>query len=281
MKNLKPYQLNSFDYFQLVCSRKQNTANDPNYLARLLILEPNIRVLYEAYDQSLEDNNLATIAAYGYSNQEHTDLKGLYDFKSKSMQHLRTILTTTPQGRVVKCQHCTINGTNSFDHFVPQSEFVEFMVHPLNLIPCCTECNGHKSNNWRDGSARKALNLYIDELPAFQYLFVEVEIGNHSMQTRFFLSNHNRIDADMFAMLEDHYESCELYRRFAEEADGIVSSFKDTIQVHRENNNLADTRQFVKQVLQREQVSFGFNYWQSVLKLELIDNDDFLIDFEY
>ena len=24
----------------------------------------------------------------------------------------------------------------------------EYAVHPLNLIPCCAECNGHKSDEW-------------------------------------------------------------------------------------------------------------------------------------
>ncbi|MCX2584276.1 hypothetical protein [Pedobacter sp. MR22-3] len=280
MKNLNPYQLNSFDYFQLVCSRKQNTVGNPNYLANLLSLEPNISILYDRYDQSFQNNDLAALAVHGFVGTDDSDLRALYQYKSKSLQELRTILTTTDHGRVVKCQHCTINGANSFDHFLPQSEFVEFMVHPLNLIPCCTECNGHKSNNWRNGQLRTALNLYLDQLPALQYLFVEFEIGNHTINTQFYLNNVNSINGNLFSMLEDHYDNLELYRRFAEEADGVVSSFKDTIEVHRGNNSLIETRQFIKQILQKEQAAFGFNYWQSIIKLELIDNDDFLIDFD-
>jgi hypothetical protein len=143
----------------------------------------------------------------------------------------------------------------------------------------CTECNGHKSNQWRSGGGRTALNLYLDNLPPLQYLFLDLEIGNRTLNTVFSLRNENGIDIKLFSMLEDHYNNLRLFKRFSEEADGVVSSFKNVIETHREDNTLAKTKEFITKVIEKEQISFGINYWQSILKLWLINNDDFLCEF--
>ncbi|TWR24798.1 HNH endonuclease [Mucilaginibacter pallidiroseus] len=276
MKNLRSYDEDSFAFYELVRSRKRDAA----LVARLTAMDANMRLLFDRYDQSFAANDLQSLNAHGYVNQDKADLGELYEYDSATLSKLKDRLTTTPSGRLVKCQYCTINSISTFDHFVPQGDFPEFIVHPKNLLCCCGDCNPRKGSRWRNAGQRTVLNLYLDTLPAVQYLFVTVDIGFTSMATAFYLENRNGVDARLFALLVDHYSKLNLYERFSDEADTVITTFRSVIEPYRENHTLQETRQFVLETIRKEQIAFGQNYWQSVLKLELINNDDFLIDYE-
>jgi hypothetical protein len=275
MKNLNPYNEDSFSFYKAVRSKKR----DDNLISRLTAIDADIKPLYDSYDEAFDTNSLQSLTAKGYEGQEKLDLEALYDYDSATLTKLRGHLTTTASGRLVKCQNCTINSISTFDHFVPQSEFPEFIVHPKNLLCCCGDCNPRKGAGWRRNGERTVLNLYLDQLPNVQYLFVNVDIGFLSIETEFYLNNQNGIDPSLFQLLTSHYQRLKLFKRFSDEADSVISTFKDTLEVYRENHTLQETQEFATKTIQREQLAFGFNYWQSILKLELINNDDFLDDY--
>lgn len=276
MKNLNAYDEDSFAFYESVRAKKRSAA----LVARLTTLDANLRLLFANYDQSFQRNNLQSLAAHGYRGQEKEDLGELYDYDSATLKKLKDKLTTTPSGRLVKCQYCTINSVSTFDHFVPQGEFPEFIVHPKNLLCCCGDCNPRKGTQWRNVGQRTLLNLYLDTLPAVQYLFVTVDISFNSMETEFFLDNRNGIDNGLFQLLTDHYTKLNLFKRFSDEVDTVISTFRDVIEPFRANHTLQETKDFVIETIRREQAAYGHNYWQSVLKLQLINDDDFLIDYE-
>jgi hypothetical protein len=276
MKNSKPFDGDAFAFYKRVCSKKR----DVGLLARLLIMDPAIRGLFDTYDQHFRNNTLELLTANGYLDPQNADLKELYDYDSAVLQKLKDHLTTTEHGRVIKCQHCAINDVNSFDHFVPQGEFAEFIVHPRNLLCCCADCNSRRNNVWRNGGRRTTLNLYLDLLPSVQYLFVTVDIGNTAIETSFFLDNRNGIDANLFALINDHYDRLNLFKRYSDGADTIISSLRNIMEPLRAVRNLALTRHVVLESVRKDQITFGTNYWQSVLKLELLNSDDFMIDYE-
>lgn len=277
MKNSRPYNGDAFRFYKSVCSSKQDAAMN----ARLLGMDANIRKLYAEYDRHFNANSLELLNANGYINQEKLDLGSLYDYKSAKIAALRDELTTTPTGRVMKCQNCTINDISTLDHMVPQGEFVEFNVHPRNLMCCCADCNPRRSNVWRRGGRRTTLNLYLDTLPEVQYLFVTVDVGNHAIETSFELINAgNLIDAELFALLLAHYQRLDLYRRFSAGADTVITSLKTTLEPLREFADLATARALALQFVAKERIAFGTNYWQSILKKELLNSDDFMVDFQ-
>ena len=127
----------------------------------------------------------------------------------------------------MKCQSCTINDGSTFDHIVPQGEFAEFIVHPKNLINQCGDCNPRKNASWRISGKRTTLNLYLDQLPDVQYLFVTADVGNLAIETNFYLENQHGIDPDLFELISKPYQRLDLFRRFSDAADSVISSLNN------------------------------------------------------
>jgi hypothetical protein len=277
MKNSKHFVGDAFAFYKKVCSKKQ----DAGLIARLLAMDPQIALVFAAYDQNFLTNSLEILNAHGYIDPEKADLKELYDYDSATLQQLKTLLTTSDTGRIIKCQNCTINDVNTYDHLVPQGDFSEFIVHPRNLLCCCGDCNSRKSSRWRNAAGqRTTLNLYLDNLPAIQYLFVTADIGNLAVETTYYLDNRNGIDAGLFSLIQNHYTRLNLFKRFSDGTDTVISSLKNILEPLRDFHDLAESKQIILQSIQKDQIAFGKNYWQSVLKLELLESDDFMIDYE-
>lgn len=276
MKNVNPYSGDAFSFYKTVCSKKQDAA----LVARLATMDNDIHELYKDYDQYFDANTLESLNASGYTGQPKIDLETLYDYSSSTFTSFRNQLTTTPTGRVVKCQSCTINNGSTFDHIVPQGEFAEFIVHPRNLIGQCGDCNPRKNALWRVAGKRTTLNLYLDQLPDIQYLFVTADVGNLAIETEFFVDNRHGINEELFELISNHYERLNLFNRFADDADSVITSLRNIMEPLKGYHDLAETKAIVLESVQKDQIAFGHNYWQSILKLELLNNDDFMIDYE-
>jgi hypothetical protein len=280
MKNVNPYTADAFTFHKQVCEIKRTLANDLTYKARLASLDANIQLLYNAYDGTFAANVLQTMNPHGYIDPQKADLHRLYKYNSAMLQKLKNEITTTTSGRKVQCQNCTMNEANSLDHLVPKEEFPEFSVNPKNLFPCCSKCNSYKGKNWRSEGVRTSLNLYIDQLPVEQYLFVNTKIGNNVIETEFYLNNPNGVNADLFALITSHYKELYLLKRFSESADDVITSFRAVLESARDKLSLANTRELARNFIAKERIAFGYNYWQSILKSSLIEDNDFLVNFE-
>ncbi|WP_345947706.1 hypothetical protein ABDD95_12690 [Mucilaginibacter sp. PAMB04274] len=276
MKNSNPYLGDAFAFYKKVCAKKQDAA----LKARLLAMDVNIQAFYQDYDQHFAGNVLEQMAPAGYVDLQRADLHELYDFKSAALKKLNADLSTTETGRVIKCQQCTINDVHTFDHIVPQGEFAEFVVHPKNLIGSCSDCNARKSHVWRNAGRRTSLNLYLDILPDVQYLYVRADVGNRSINTEYYLENRNGVDPALFALLEEHYRRLNLFQRFADGSDTVISSLRNILEPMHVLGDPALVRQIVEGSVSRDKKAFGHNYWQSVLKMALLDDEDFMIDFQ-
>lgn len=274
MKNIKPYTKGSIDFFDKVLHSKR----DKTYVSRVNVLRPNIVSQFNNYDSLFNSHTLIKTLPFGYSGQNKTDLEKLYGYKRKAFRELETELTTNSNSRRNNtCQNCTLEAINSFDHVLPQTEFIEFVVHPKNLFPSCTTCNSHKSKIWRKNGKILFLNLYIDILPQVQYLFVKISITGNLIEPTFYLQNIHHINLDFYELLKNHYTKLHLFRRFKEKSGNIIEELENSIKPYK-NSSLpkSDLVLLIKEKINLDQKSFGLNYWKSILELELINSKLFL-----
>ena len=280
MRKLKAYSKESFAFFQEVVSNKREKKDDPDYKRRLKSIENNIKKAYREYDEHFSLDNLTALGKTQYNPPHSHDLLSLYKYSSKKLQELELILTTDEfQRRNKTCQNCTIGEVGTFDHLVPKEEFTEFAVHPKNLFPCCSKCNSYKNEVWRDGDKRLFLNLYIDELPKVQYLFVRLEITPQSIATEFYLQNTNRVNSDTFQLIESHYSRLHLCKRFSENADDVIIRLSTAISETVPRLPIEEVKDVCINAAKRHMVLFGSNYWKSVLEIALLNNNDFMSRF--
>ncbi len=276
MLNLKHHAESALDFLDAVIKSKRNSPKDPDYKTRLQALEADIKTHFVAYDTLFAVDSLQALAPAGYNGKNKEDILELYSYHSAIMQKLKKGVTTLELKRVIStCQNCTIGEINSFDHAVPQSEFPEFVVHPKNLFPSCTRCNGHKSNIWRGHGNRVFLNLYLDQLPDLQYLFVAATVNPGDIDTTFTVSNPYGIDLPIYKKISFHYDKLQLCRRFSENTDKVITPLKHNISSSLEKLTIEEAVDVAIKTANRNRKAFGFNYWKSLLELELLSSPTF------
>ncbi len=277
MRNLEAYLDNSFEFYEDVVGTKRNTKRDSKYLERVSLLNKQISVLFKGYDTQFTSNNLVSITPYGYENQEKKDLLALYSYRNRILQSLVAKVSRITAERILKtCQSCTINEANTLDHILPKDYYAEFSVHPKNLIPSCSKCNGHKGTNWKSGNTNLFLNLYLDQLPSVDYLFVTTTIESNTVKAEFRVENINGIQSNLFELIRSHYTRLKLIERFSSNIDSVVEPLKNELEVFKGKIPISEFQNIVIERNRKNRTSFGQNYWKSVLEDELIMNDDFI-----
>lgn len=279
MKRVKKYQGDSFEFHQKVVNSKHRTKNDSTYKERINILENVIKRQFEEHDKLFDTDKLEFLSPAPLADDQKKDLITLYNYKTKPFQQLNDILTTGENGtRQPLCPFCTINNVNTFDHFIPKNTFAELSDHPINLIPCCSECNSKKSTNWKEGNSRKYINFYIDDLPSTQYLYANIIIADSTLNVKFEIRNEGNINNILFTRIKNHYTDLELCERFALNSDNIISELKNTLKVNQTYLLREQLKQIIIDTENKNREYYGFNYWRAILKIECCENDE-IFDF--
>lgn len=278
MKKIQHYSNDAFEFHKKVVSRKK-TSQEKTILESV---EKDIEGCYTVYNNQFRENSLYSLRPFDTNQQTKEALIELYQFKRKVFSDLFESLTTTIDNkRDMLCPNCTLTDCSQLDHYIPKSLFPEFSANPLNLIQCCSICNQKKLDRWLKGVHPIFLNLYIDDLPSVQYLFVDITMDNGIPRFRFYLQTSGTIDPILFNRIESHYQGLDLCERFAERADNVIS------EIHRDYIASKDAKvtplqfwEMQRSRAKQEQCVFGFNYWRAVLILECCNNPNFHRYFE-
>lgn len=277
MKNLNCFKGDCFTFHKEVLEKKYTSKLDPDYKERLIRLNDLIESRFNLYKEKFDKNLLEDIEPISLHTDSKNDLFKLYSFNSSLFTKLFKVLTTNDQNREEKnCQLCTIGEVSTFDHYLPKSDFAEYVVNPLNLTPSCSKCNEKKSVNWKTNSKRNYLNLYLDLLPDEQYLFVEID---SELNLNYKIVNSGSIQHDLFEIISSHYNKLELLKRFSENSYSIISELETEIKNYFKFLSLDTIKNIIKDSCGDIQKQRGFNYWKVVLKLELIESESFMNRF--
>lgn len=313
MRNLVPYKDNTFDFHKNVIRRKRNALTDPTFKTRVTSYNNVIENKFKEFENKFINDRLEDLVPVGYADQEKDTLHKLYKYKSKILKDLKDSLTKTVKDRKSsRCQNCTISEVNSFDHFLPKDEFAEYSVNPKNLFPSCTICNSYKGSIWRENSKRVFLNLYIDILPKKQYLFIDTSINGDDINLTYKLSNidHIRVykvlkqlrwspntliftlkDYDkqfytiystnfkLFNLIKNHYHKLHLCTRFKENSGDIITELDIEINRYKSEIGIENIKEIIVKQCNDYRNIFGFNYWESILKLSLINDPNYINRF--
>src|SRR5262249_28193969 len=126
-----------------------------------------------------------------------------------------------------------------WDHYLPRSNrpdprqgYMEFAVHPHNLIPCCGICNGHKTDHFRNGSQRRFIHMYHDTIDqSAPLLEARFDLGPEDT-VRVTYQYADRPYSEFFSLFKRHCEALDLRRRYASAARAEVVNLRDRVQQH-------------------------------------------------
>lgn len=212
------------------------------------------------------------------TNTEKEELKSLYSYTKIPIKNLRNKVLTENGYQNEFCPLCGVNLANTMDHFIPQESYPLFAVHPLNLIPCCTTCNGRKSDTVLEDGARKYWNAYLDIPPKDEYLKCDIKKGLGGIVDVDFRLEQGNIPSEQFRLLENTMrENGQKVLLVYKAASGrIIKDFiKQTVRYIRNNSpkkKLADCFQDLSNMVESD---FEPNDCECVIKRALINSPIF------
>lgn len=273
MRKIKYYNRDPFKFHKSIVNLQKNRQTKET----LQDVESILKDTFNNYQTSFTNNQLEVIQPIAQlPPNAKKNLKDLYNPQRKYLQNLLIELTTNERGAKDICPYCTIAiEVNELDHYIPKSQFPEFSVNPLNLVPCCSTCNKKKSNRWLDNNSRVFLNLFTDNIPCEQYLFVSITSSEADKIPKvvFFLENRG-IDPNVYHLIESHYKHLDLCKRFSEQSGNVIEEVRRTISTLGTDNDLFTD--MLHRIIERYKNEFGNNYWKAILLTKYREEQDLL-----
>lgn len=285
MQKIKHYQgskndikEDSWDFHTNAVSRLKKG----NHKTILTALEPQLEAQYDCFAEHFKNNTLELLQPMDL--QETADvhpkkdaLLKQYVFDKKVFRDLYSQLSTDSKGRKnALCPNCQVEEAHTLDHCLPKAEFPEFADHPLNLMLCCQDCNGRKNATWRSRGKRTQLNLYLDDIPDIQYLFVTVEMVDGLPVARYRVRQTEGIDDELYNKIEGHYgfplNLCDV--KFYAKTYVALSNFRSYLRPAYRRLPLEVAKQVLAETVSDLQQMFGRNYWEALLLEACAQNSD-------
>lgn len=287
MRKLKHYTGDAGEFMKKVVDstkkRKEDDTAEPDntYKKRchaiLLSNEDYIKRYKTEFDNNTLENIEGTHPVLKQDDKE--DMKSLYRYKSKHIQDLNNEVLIENGYANNFCPLCGVNLCNTMDHFIPQTSYPLFVVHPLNLIPSCDTCNKEKSSIIKDGDKRKFWNVYLDTPPKEDYLLCDVKEGTGGIVDVEFGLRKGTIGDDTFRLLENTMLEAgqNVFGVFKKASGRIISRFFEKAVKHirivgtskKLNECLDDLRREVDN-------EFEINDCESVIKKALVSSPIFV-----
>lgn len=116
------------------------------------------------------------------------------------------LVSATPNG---KCPLCGHRQAVTLDHFLPKSRYAALAVAPLNLVPCCTECNHAKRDIAPTRDDEVTLHPYFDAVDGERWLYAEV-VEIPPTTVRFLVQPPSHWNSQLSARVRYHFKVLDL-----------------------------------------------------------------------
>lgn len=275
-----PYKDDCFEVHKKAVNKK----HQGELKERLLRLNSIVEAEFKIFLDKFKDNKLISLVPNAVLSLSRKDLLSLYDYQSSVIISVRESIRKLQIRTIIStCQNCTIDSANTLDHILPQSNFPEFVVNPKNLFPCCSTCNSYKLDATKSARGQIFLNLYLDDLPKQQYLFVDVSLDeNEELDFRFYLQNiDNKIDANLFSIIESHFAKLHLFERMKLKSIECISELETRIRTFLHHLKLEEIIDNLIKAANDDKVAYGDNHWKCTLELALLKNPIFIDKFKW
>jgi hypothetical protein len=269
----QPYEAG--EVFKTCVSMVKNNA----LKGQLLAVQPNVEA---------ESQDYSTRAARGtlFQKQPNNQIAGvsgdelvkvytlrMVPKKSTGRSVYNRIMSIPPLGR---CPFCGIGTVNTLDHFLPKERFPAFAVTPVNLVACCTWCQGEKHDYYAKSDGEQLLHPYFDNLNAIIWLTAEVVPGSPAA-FRFCSSPPSHWPAASKARLESHLKELNLKFLFSSNAGSRLSEIRERLSNLFQKGGANEVRAY----LQEELVSLEANQpnsWTAAMYRAALASDWFCND---
>lgn len=115
------------------------------------------------------------------------------------------------------CPFCGHRTVSTLDHSLPKASHPAFSVTPINLIPCCKDCNHAKGIESPVTEEDQLLNAYYDDVTVDRWLYAAIVEGSPPAAT-FFVDAPDHWEEEVATRVENHFAKLHLAKLYASQA---------------------------------------------------------------
>lgn len=237
--------------------------------AQLVAAHALVAQRYQDHAQAVAQGNLHALQPSAAAALISVPLRACYGSSTKPLAALKKAIENAQPQRLLKyCPMCGTTLPKTFDHYLPSSEFPEFAVHALNLVPCCAFCNSTKDDDWLDAAGgRMFLHAYLDALPDEQ--FVQVALHEQpplrGVGANFSLQRPPAVPQARWQLIESHFRRLKLLARYDERGNDEIAEIVASCKVFRDTSGGGNVTAFLQGLAVDRRNVYGRNHWIAVL----------------
>ncbi len=155
-----------------------NMVQNANLKARLTAAQDLITEASEEFEQKVTTGTMHTIARENMVNGNLTkkELELVYTYrmaakKASGRPIYDSILLSAKLGI---CPFCSQRQATTLDHYLPKTEYPRLTVVPINLVPCCKDCNDIKDILFPLAANQELIHPYYDDIENDSWLKASV-----------------------------------------------------------------------------------------------------------
>lgn len=180
--------------------------------------KPILIVGNDEYDARADTGELYTIASHTNvtANVSKDDMVYLYEGKllKEGRSYYDILLTSAPHGT---CPFCGQRKVKTLDHYLPKTLYPTFAITPLNLVPCCSDCNKDKDTEDANSPEEQLIHPYYDDIGELIWLNAEV-VEYLPVSIVFNVSDFSTSDGVLHTRVTNHFKILGLGELYAAHA---------------------------------------------------------------
>lgn len=259
MRHQPPHDLDLLNLLPLILSRKAEPAKSH--------VETNLEKVIERADEAREAFiRLTTIPALNWPDVVGDALRSCYDLRTEALgllkDELLEWLRLHSEVNLQRCPYCMLNEPNTWDHYLPKSDYPELAVYFGNLIFVCWGCNHKKGDHYRPDRLEYCHPGFTVD-PIEPLLHCQVRITAGVIEIGFYCSSSDG-DDERPRIAQRHAENLDLYRRYKLESASVFSAFVGALARDCPNGVTEEVfRAAVQRHFEDVAVDLGPNAWEA------------------
>lgn len=169
----------------------------------------------EEYDARADATELYMIAAHTNVtvNVSKDDMVYLYEgkFLKEGRSYYDILFTSAPHDT---CPFCGQRKVKTLDHYLPKTLYPSFAITPLNLVPCCSDCNKDKDTEDANSQEEQLIHPYYDDIGELIWLEAEV-VESLPVSMVFNVQDFSASNEVLHARIINHFKTLSLGKLYA------------------------------------------------------------------
>jgi hypothetical protein len=169
-----------------------------------------------------------------------------------------------------RCPYCAQRTVSTLDHYLAKATCPALAVVPINLVPCCADCNKLKGDNLPNSGGDRTLHPYFDR---FDVRWLEGRVEQIAPAVvRFGVARDAGLDAALHARLEYHFKIFRLDALYSSHAAEELLNIRQEMELLFSIDGMTSVRESLKERAASCDAN-DRNSWQAATYRALAGND--------